>query len=215
MIEQSTGENGRKGLRQRMFAWMYAQSESGDYEAFIAPFKRKLLGSLSGAVLEIGAGTGDNFAFYPPDVRWIGVEPNVYMHPHLLAAAKRSGISGELRTGVAEHLPADDQSLDAVVSTLVLCSVSDLTQVLHEIVRVLRPGGRFVFIEHVTAPHGSGLYYRQRLIKPAWKLFTAGCNPDRDIAAAIEQAGFSSVELESLNAPISIVSPHIAGQAIK
>lgn len=214
MISDSR-EGARRGLAQRFFAWAHSQGESGDYDETIAPYKRKLFTDLSGTVLEIGAGTGENFAFYPAGIHWIGVEPNFYMQEHLLQRAKESRIDGELKTGVAEKLPATDASIDAVVSTLVLCSVSDQSAVLKEILRVLRPGGQFMFIEHVAAADHSGLWWTQKILKPAWKFAADGCNPDRETADAIQRAGFSHVEIEPFRAPLPIASPHIAGKAIK
>ena len=170
---------------------------------------------LSGTVLEIGAGTGENFPFYPAGIHWIGVEPNFYMQEHLLERAREYQIEGDLRTGVAEKLPVADASVDAVVSTLVLCSVSDQSIALREILRVLRPGGSFVFIEHVAAAEHSRLWWAQKLIKPAWKLAADGCNVDRETADAMQRAGFSHVEIEPFRAPLPIASPHIAGKAIK
>lgn len=205
-------ESGRGGWKQRLFAWMH-QQESEGYDRFIEPYKRGLFANLSGTVLEIGAGTGENFPYYPAGLRWIGVEPNVYMHPHLLERAKTHGIQGELRTGVAEKLPVEDGSVDAVVSTLVLCSVGDQDGVLREILRVLRPGERFLFIEHVVGE--GGLRTTQKLIKPVWRAVADGCELDRDTAAAVRRAGFSSVEIQAFAAPIWPASPHIAGVATK
>ncbi len=205
----------RKGLRQRLFAWMHAQEEADDYDALVAPYKRQLLGDLSGSILEIGAGTGENFAFYPRGIDWYGVEPNLYMQERLLKRASENGIEGRLYSGTAEALPLPDSSVDAVVSTLVLCSVSDQVRALSEIKRVLKPGGRFVFIEHVAAPSHSRQWWEQKLIKPIWKFAADGCNVDRDTGGAIRRAGFASVEIETFNAPLAIASPHIAGKAIK
>ncbi|HVU13829.1 MAG TPA: class I SAM-dependent methyltransferase [Phototrophicaceae bacterium] len=215
MITDSRAE-ARRGLRQRFFAWFHAQEgEAGDYDALVAPYKRKLLGALSGAVLEIGAGTGENFAFYPRGIDWYGVEPNLYMQERLLKRASENGIEGRLYSGTAEELPLPDSSVDAVVSTLVLCSVSDQPRVLSEIKRVLKSGGCFVFIEHVAAPDHSRQWWTQKLIKPLWKFAADGCHPDRDTGAAVRQAGFASVEIEPFTAPLPIASPHIAGTAIK
>src|SRR5439155_26769491 len=132
--------------------------------------KRALLGTLHGTVLEIGPGTGANLPYYPPDIQWVGVEPNPYMHPYLQKEAGRRGLRADLRTGVAERLPLPDESVDAVVSTLALCSVADLPQVLREVRRVLRPGGRFIFIEHVASPPGTRLRRLQNLVRPVWQL---------------------------------------------
>src|SRR5664279_1133013 len=173
MIKQISGSSGRNGWRQRLFAWAHSAGEADEYDAIIAPYKRKLLSDLSGTVLEIGAGTGENFPFYAPGIHWIGIEPNLYMQERLLSTAEKYQIAGEVRAEVAEHLPVEDGSVDAVVSTLVLCSVSDQDTVLREVKRVLRPGGRFVFIEHVAAPDHSRQWWMQKLIKPAWRLTAA------------------------------------------
>src|SRR4051812_42414446 len=214
MISDSR-DSARRGFGQRFFAWMHSQGEAGDYDAVVEPYKRKLFAGLSGTVLEIGAGTGENFPFYPPGIHWIGVEPNFFMQEHLLQRAQEYKIDGELKTGVAEKLPAKDASIDAVVGTLVMCSVSDQALVLGEILRVLRPGGRYLFIEHVAAAEHSRLWWTQKLIKPAWKLAADGCNVDRETADAIQRAGFSQVEIEPFRTPLPIASPHIAGTAIK
>ncbi|MCC6801943.1 MAG: methyltransferase domain-containing protein [Anaerolineae bacterium] len=209
------GSAARAGWRQRFFAWFTANESTSGYDDLVEPYKQALLSGLSGAVLEIGAGTGANFAYYPPGIRWIGIEPNVFMHPHLLEAANAHGIIGEVRAEVAERLPVEDASIDAVVSTLVMCSVSNQRGVLSEIRRVLRPGGRYVFVEHVAAPEHSPTWWVQKLIKPFWSALGDGCQPDRDTAAAIERAGFSQVEIQTFRAPLPVASPHIAGSAIK
>ncbi len=221
MIERANGDSAdsgaRSGLRQRIFAWAQARTHDvpSDYDTVVNQHKRRLFADLSGTVLEFGAGTGENFPFYPPGIHWIGVEPNLYMQNRLLEAAKGYPLDGELRTGVAERLPVDDASVDAVVGTLVMCSVSDQAQALSEIMRVLRPGGRYVFVEHVAADQASGLYKMQGVIQPVWTFLGDGCHPNRDTAAAIERAGFAQVEITPFRAPVPFVGPHIAGYAIK
>ena len=128
---------------------------NGKYEKQVAQRKKALFVELGGDVLAIGPGVGANLEYYPPGARWRGIEPNRHAHPYLAREAARLGLSAEVREGVAERLEADDESLDAVVSTLVLCSVEDLGESLREIRRVLKPGGKFVFIEHVAAAPGS------------------------------------------------------------
>jgi len=108
-----------------------------------------------------------------------------------------------------------DASVDAVVSTLVLCSVDGHRDALAEILRVLRPGGRFVFIEHVGAPEGTWLRRLQRWIRPLWKPVADGCRPDRDTGDRILEAGFERVEMDRFRLPLPVVSPHVAGTAWK
>jgi ubiquinone/menaquinone biosynthesis C-methylase UbiE len=205
----------RTGIYYRLHAWALAKGIS-KYEEAVANQKRALFGELRGTVLEIGPGSGVNLQYYSTDIRWIGIEPNPFNHPNIQMAADRAGIEIELRSLDDDRLQADDNSIDAVVSTLVLCTVPDQTATLLEILRVLKPGGRFAFIEHVAAPRDSLLRKAQRMIRPAWKWIADGCCPDRETASSIEAAGFSSVEIESFRAPLPrIFSPHIAGVAVK
>lgn len=215
MTGNTPATEGRRGLRQRLFAWVYARSSSSVEEEINDSYKREIFAGLRGDVLEIGPGIGDNLSFFPRGIRWIGIEPNLFMHPQLKETLQKSGVEGEIRARTAERIDLTDESVDGVVSTFVLCSVSDLDATLREIVRVLRPGGQFAFIEHVAAPQGTGLRSRQRWIKPVWKLAADGCHPDREIEAAIRRAGFTRVDVKPFRVPVPIVSPRIAGVAVK
>ena len=179
--------------------------------------KESLLGELSGAVVEIGPGTGVNFQYYPPGVHVIGIEPNAYMRPYLERSAGTHGLDFTLREGYAEALPLPDASADAVVSTLVLCSVSCLERSLAEVRRVLRPAGRFIFLEHVGAPAGTFARRVQQLVKPLWRRLGDGCCPDRETGAAIERAGFAELRLDHrrIRAGLPLVSRHILGIAVR
>jgi SAM-dependent methyltransferase len=185
------------------------------YEQIVAQRKRALFSDLHGTVLEIGPGAGPNLRYYPVDAEWIGVEPNLHMHPYLRREAERLGRPITIETGTADHLPVPDASVDAVVSTLVLCSVPDVAATLAEIRRVLKPDGRFLFIEHVGAPPGSGLRRVQSFIRPVWSAFADGCHPDRDTGATLDAAGFKRVRYQPFNVPAPIIRPHIMGVATK
>ncbi len=185
-------------------------------DKYLAGYKSKLFADLSGTVLEIGPGAGANFHHLPrTNVRWIGVEPNAFMKPHLAKEAQRLGVAIELRPGTAENLPAEDGTMDFVISTLVLCSVVDQERALEEVLRVLKPGGRFLFIEHVGAKRGTWLRRIQTLAKPLWRRMGDGCRPDRETRTALERAGFAALEVEEFASPLPIVRPHIAGTAVK
>src|SRR5487761_92573 len=110
-----------RGLRKRIFAWTL-HNFNGRYEQEIAARKRGLLNALTGTVIEIGPGTGSNLRYYANAVRWIGIEPNPYMRAYLKREAERTDVTAELRDGTAEGMSWADESADAVVSTLVLCS---------------------------------------------------------------------------------------------
>jgi ubiquinone/menaquinone biosynthesis C-methylase UbiE len=202
------------GLYKRFFAYMMARS-TGTSDDTVARRVRALLRDLHGDVLEIGAGTAPNLASYAPDVRWLAVEPNRAMFQYARREAERLGLQIEMHEGQSEDLPVEDESMDAVVSTHVMCSVVDPEQTIDEILRVLKPGGRFVFVEHVAAPAGTRLRRVQSFIRPAWQLWGDGCHPDRETWAVIEEAGFSQVQIEHFRLEVPIFGPHIAGVAVK
>ena len=200
-------------LYQRLFAHGLALSDDKQHRLY-GDRKRKLFGSLTGTIVEIGPGTGVNLPYLPRGIRWIGIEPNPHMYRFIREAAAEQGIDVDIHTGTASDTGLPTDSVDAVISTLVLCSVPDLDAALAEVKRILKPGGRFVFIEHVAAPDGSWLCTLQHTIKPLWKLLADGCHPDRDTGTAIEQAGFAEVQYEAFRADLPIVAPHIIGDAV-
>ncbi|TDQ01001.1 class I SAM-dependent methyltransferase [Labedaea rhizosphaerae] len=158
--------------------------------------KAALLGSLSGDVLEIGAGTGANFGYFRREVRWTGLEPNRRARATLREVARAHGHDTEVLDAPAERIPLPDASVSAVVATVVLCSVTDQDATLAEVIRVLRPGGRFVFFEHVAAPVGTWPRRLQRLSAPFSRVLDRGCDPARDTERAIRRAGFAEVTIE-------------------
>jgi SAM-dependent methyltransferase len=177
--------------------------------------KAALLAGLPGTVVEIGPGTGANLRYYRPGTRLVAVEPNPHMHPALRAAAARRGIDLEVRAVGAEATGLPDASVDAVVSTLVLCTVPDPAAAVAEVRRILRPGGRFVVVEHVAAPPGTALAAAQRMMHRAWRWAFEGCDLRRDTGGLLRGAGFASVELERyrLGSLFRPVDDQVAGVA--
>ena len=165
-------------------------------------------------MVEIGAGSGLNARYLPAGATWVVVEPNVHFHDRIREAAHAHGVRVEVVGGTAEALPLADDKADAVVSTLVLCSVADVAGALAEVRRVLRPGGRFLFIEHVAAPRGSALRRVQRLLRAPWGVVADGCRPDQETEPMIRSAGFASVETEPFRVPGGLVAPHVMGIAV-
>lgn len=216
----NTNNRHRRTLLQRVFAWVMAHAEVSE-ETDNSRRKRAMLSSLHGSILEIGPGAGPNLRYFPADVDWVGVEPNLFMHPYLEQSIQALGWpAGRYRIEpgdpVGVRLPAENESIDAVVSTHVLCSVPQLGESLREILRVLKPGGRFVFLEHVAAPGGSRLRRAQNFIQPVWTVLGDGCYPNREIGESISSAGFARVEFEHYHVPGGgPAGPHIAGVAIK
>ena len=206
-------------LQQRMAA--KANACGGSYEILLAPWKRKLFGDLHGNILEIGPGAGPNLAYFPADAHWLGVEPNPASVQYLQQAIRRLERPAEnyrIDPGDAHGkiLPVDDASQDAVVCSLVLCSATRPRELMSEIVRVLKPGGRFAFIEHVAAPRGTRLRTLQNLITPLSILFEDGCRPNRETWTTIFDAGFERVEIEHFQIKPGILGvPFIAGWAEK
>jgi len=207
------------GAWRRCWQWAQALIQArlnGKYELSVASRKQALFAGIKGDVLEIGPGTGVNLVYLPVGIRWIGIEPNKFMHGYLKELGLKLGLSIQIRLGTAEQLPVADNSIDNVISTQVLCSVADPARVLSEIRRVLKPGGRFLFVEHVAAAPGTGLRRWQRLARPISALIGDGCHPDRETWTDIEQAGFALIQLEHFEIGSAVLrKPHIAGVAMK
>ncbi len=201
-------------FRKRYMAELLIKGSANPKATELIERKKKLFAGLSGNVLELGPGAGVNLRYLPTSINWIGVEPNAYLKVPLETEAKRLGFTKyEVHQTGAEVLPASDGSMDAVISTQVLCSVKDPVQVLREVKRVLKPNGVFIYIEHVAAARG-WLRIFQKLLTPFWRVMMDGCRLSNDTLALIEAAGFT-VDNESFLASYGILYPHIAGTARK
>jgi len=180
--------------------------------------RTELLAGLSGRVLEAGVGTGLNFPYYPPPVREVvAVEPEPYLRRRAAQAAAASPVPVRVTDGTAARLPAADGEFDAVVSSGLLCSVSDVPAALAEFLRVLRPGGELRFWEHVRSRDPIFAAFQQ-LADLAWPHLMGGCHVQRQTQAAIGQ--FFTIEAcrgfrFPSSAPLSPVAPRILGIARK
>jgi ubiquinone/menaquinone biosynthesis C-methylase UbiE len=180
--------------------------------------RRRLLDGLSGVVVELGAGHGLNFPLYPASVtEVIAIEPEPSLRAAAERAAAKAPVQIRVESGTADELPLDDESVDAAVASLVLCSVPDQSRALAELRRVIRPGGELRFYEHVI-PHCQP---RRLLLQVAdhsgiWPRIAGGCHPARDTGAAIELAGFrieSSDRIMFAASRFEPSIPHILGVA--
>lgn len=160
-----------------------------------------------GSILEIGAGTGANFSFLPPGSTLVALEPNAAMHDRLQRRADERGIVLDLIAAPAESIPLDDNSVDTVICSLVLCTVTDPGAVLREVRRVLRPGGTLRFVEHVAAAPMSPRRWLQETIARPWAWLFEGCQLCRHTARAIDDAGFASIEVYSRRFRLSVFVP--------
>jgi SAM-dependent methyltransferase len=178
--------------------------------------RRKLVGDAEGRVLEIGVGTGLNLPYYPEKVSELVLTDA--LDGMLRKAEKRASESGRdaaTARAAVESLPYDDGSFDTVVGSLVLCSVDDQARALAEIRRVLRPGGRYLFLEHVRSDDPK-LARKQDRYEGVWGVVAFGCHPNRDTLAGIE-AAFDVEEVERGEMPHApkLVRPYVLGRAAK
>ncbi len=181
--------------------------------------RKELLSGLSGRVIELGAGTGLNFPFYPPTVTEVlAIEPEPFMRKKAIDSARVASVDVKVVDGVDSNLPAENCEYDAAVVSLVLCSVSDPGIALKEIRRVLRVGGELRFYEHIVAEEPR-LARLQRRVDILWPYLGGGCHTSRDTVSAIETAGFiisSARRFKFQPSALAIpVSPHVIGTAIK
>lgn len=199
-------------LRERAFAAAYQPLVEAAERAYLGDLRDRLVADVEGTVLEVGVGTGLNLRHYRRAERVVLAEPAAPMRRRLRAAVEATSIPVTVVDAPAADLPYPDASFDAAVSTLVLCTVPDLPAALAEILRVLKPGGEFRFLEHVRA-HDAGLARWQDRVDPVWSWVNVGCHPNRDVAAAIAAAGFEIDEIEEFDAPepIPLIKPHVLG----
>ncbi|XP_068249230.1 thiol S-methyltransferase TMT1A-like [Palaemon carinicauda] len=231
-----------RDLRKRIFVWVSNKSENirdrEKYEKFrmelVAPLKSlvshdpELRKEKSIKILEIGVGCGDNFKYYPDGAHLVLVDPNPHFKQHfakkLTDKFKINPQDIIVSTGEAMDV-VPSESVDAVVVSLVLCSVADVSKVVHQVKRVLVPGGKFLFMEHVrewdTKKHRARRFMQSLLtITGIWPFLFVGCRLNRDPLPIIRGAGFSQVEAKYLYAPIlytlfKVGAPHVIGEATK
>jgi ubiquinone/menaquinone biosynthesis C-methylase UbiE len=172
-----------------IFATAYDPLTQALERAVLGEHRARLLASLDGQVLDVGAGTGANLPYLRRASRVVVAEPDAAMRRRLAARLAQAAVPVELGSDPAEKLRYPDASFDAVVFTLVLCTVPSPDRALAEARRVLRPSGRLIILEHVR---GTGTLARwQDRLTPLWSRLNAGCHLGRDTAAAIERAGFT------------------------
>jgi ubiquinone/menaquinone biosynthesis C-methylase UbiE len=221
-VEETAGSPGtRDALKgHRWFAAVHDLMTWRSEATFMKEIRRELLGGAKGCVLEVGAGTGANFPYYCNSSQRhlvVAVEPDAYMLKRARRRLAKLGLHVGLQQARAEQLPFADGSFDTVICSLALCTVQDPDQSLAEIRRVLKPDGQFRFYEHSRSANRFEAF-TQDVMRPVWKWLGAGCHPNRDIALAVQRAGFEIVELRRSNPflPIPFLAPtrpHVLGAA--
>jgi ubiquinone/menaquinone biosynthesis C-methylase UbiE len=199
----------------RGFAALYDRAFEATEEAGLRQMRRELLAAAQGRVLELGAGTGANLDLYPDSVgEVVALEPDPHMAKRLRETVAESSHTASVSEAPAERLPFEDSSFDTAVSTLVFCTVPDPAAALKEVARVLKPGGRLLFIEHVRAEDPGLARWQDRLEKP-WRFVGDGCHCNRDTVATIAASPLRLEDVEHGELPKAppIVKPLVRGSA--
>ncbi|HEY7256710.1 MAG TPA: class I SAM-dependent methyltransferase [Solirubrobacterales bacterium] len=199
----------------RLFSACYDRLTRGTEEAGLREMRRETLAAASGRTIDVGSGTGANIGLYPEAVtELVFAEPDPHMIKRLRPRVREAGLDAEVVQAPAERLPFADSTFDTAVYTLVLCTVPDQDAALAETARILKPGGRLLFVEHVRSADAGLARWQDRLHGP-WKLFADGCHCNRDTLAAIADAGFTvegSSEGAMPKAP-PLITPLVRGSA--
>ena len=203
-------------LQHPLFARAFARVVGGMDRRGAAEHRRRILAGLHGSVIEIGAGAGSSFPLYPSTVTHVlALEPDDYLRDVAQEAAPSASVPVTVVDAAAEHIPAETASADAVVASLVLCSVRDQAAVLAEIRRVLKPGGTLAYYEHVRSGHPL-VAKAEDVLTPVWGRFMGGCHLNRDTLAAITSAGFMVQDNQRFGFAVQRLNPslaHILGTA--
>jgi ubiquinone/menaquinone biosynthesis C-methylase UbiE len=200
----------------RGFSAIYDRGLAATEEAGLREMRRDLLGAAGGRTIDIGAGTGANLALYPENLtELVLAEPDPYMLKKLQAKVGETGVAVEVVAAPAQSLPFADSSFDTAVFTLVLCTVPDPEAALAEAARILQPGGRLLFVEHVRAEDPGLARWQDRLERP-WRFIGDGCHCNRDTVATIEGSPFELERVERGRLPkaFPIVRPLARGSAV-
>jgi ubiquinone/menaquinone biosynthesis C-methylase UbiE len=162
----------------------------------LVPYRSRIVSAASGRVLEIGIGSGLNLPFYREATQVLGLDPSPKLLKMARNAARRTSTPFHAFEASAEEIPIEDRSIDTVVSTWTLCSIPEVRRALAEMRRVLKPGGRLLFVEHGRAPEPRVQRWQDHLT-PAWKCLSGGCHLNRTVSELIQNAGFQIERLDT------------------
>jgi len=200
----------------RAFTALYDRGLKATEEAGLREIRREVLTGADGRTIDIGAGTGVNVELFPPEVtELVLAEPDPHMLRKLRPKLSEASREASVVQAPAERLPFEDDSFDTAVFTLVLCTVPDSRAALAEAARVLKPGGKLLFVEHVRADDPGLARWQDRLERP-WRFLADGCHCNRDTVGLIEASAFTLETLERGSLPKAppIVKPLVRGSAV-
>ncbi len=202
--------------QMKLHSWLMAQSYDWllrkTEQRCLGPWRQELLQQACGELLEIGAGTGTNLPYYPPELTGITLsEPDPQMRRRLENKFNIPGGNRALVPWSAEQIELPDQSFDTIVSSLVLCSVQNQQQALSELYRLLRPGGQLLFLEHIVASDEK-TRKRQKMLEPLWRCCSGNCHLTRDTLSEIEKSG---LQIEKLQEDEIVGAPAILRRAVR
>ena len=205
-------------MNRPFFARLQAHASAVEERRGGARRRHQLLAGLSGRVVEVGAGSGVSFAHYPSSVReLVAVEPEPHLRERAHQAARSAPVPVRVVDGIAEDLPLNDASVDAVVMAGVLCSVPDPARALAEVARVLQPGGELRFYEHVSARNARLARLQRRLDAHLWPRLFGGSHTSRDTESTLIASGFAVEARERFSFRPTLlaipVAPRMLGRA--
>jgi ubiquinone/menaquinone biosynthesis C-methylase UbiE len=215
-----------KKLSQKLLAFILKKTDKINRNIYHKK-KKFLFKNLKGTIAELGPGTGLNLEYYPKNIKWIGIEPNSDLREEITNKAKKLKMKNIIvKNATAEKIPIKSNSVETVISTLMLCSVKDVKKTIKEVHRILKPNGKFIFIEHVAGKPNTLRKSTQNLLaKSPYLIISDNCHPNRDIGNEIKKSKFKSVNYKtyfqhkdrSLIDKIFMfpINPHIYGYAIK
>lgn len=204
-------------LPRPLFARIYTALVPRMDAGGLAELRDELLADLHGSVVEVGCGNGMNFKHYPDSVTKVhAVEPEPHLRALALGAAEKAIVDITVTGGTGDALPLDDESVDAAVLCMVLCSVPDPRAAVAELRRVVRPGGTLVFLEHCASERPGIARFQKAADATLWPLVAGGCHLGRDTLAAFRTGGFVVETVRTPEHPAGIggaLLPHILGRA--
>jgi len=201
----------------RGFAALYDRAFTATEDAGLREMRREVLAEARGRTIDLGAGTGANLGLYPDAVTELALaEPDPHMLKQLRVKVGEKGVDAELSDASAESLPFAEASFDTAIFTLVLCTVPHPDRALAEVARVLKPGGKLLFLEHVRAEEVGLARWQDRLEGP-WRFIGDGCHCNRDTVATIEASPLTVEQVERGKLPKAppIVRPLVWGRAVR